>query len=274
MNREELIKLQNVQYKIMCDVADLCEKYDIKYSLAYGTLLGAIRHKGPIPWDNDIDLLMTEKEYRSFLRHASDLPEYLYIGNVGANDNDHPALIRVYLKNSLIYTNEHGKEGAFPVHIDIFVLYYAKNKNSIIQKADYKLWKFLSTAKLNDYEYGWLKERFSNSKLKTLAIDAGRIVHRYISEKDIENYIYHMYVSKKETKNYVSLSQCELLFPVFYFEGERKEKYCDRLFSVPKYSEAFLTMEYGDYMTFPPEDKRFTAEIDRWIVEYDIYDEK
>ena len=60
--------IQQVSLDILKDVHSFCQKEGIKYSLAYGTLIGAIRHKGFIPWDDDVDIMMTRPEYERFIR--------------------------------------------------------------------------------------------------------------------------------------------------------------------------------------------------------------
>lgn len=64
----ELRKLQLVQLEILKVIDDICQKYDIKYSLYAGTLLGAVRHKGFIPWDDDLDICMSRREYNRFIQ--------------------------------------------------------------------------------------------------------------------------------------------------------------------------------------------------------------
>ena len=67
-------------YEILKAVVDLCEKHNLTYFLSGGSLLGAIRHDGFIPWDNDIDIEMPVKDYRKFLRIAKDeLPQNLFL---------------------------------------------------------------------------------------------------------------------------------------------------------------------------------------------------
>ena len=68
----EIHQLQALELAILKDVAEVCKKHDIKFFLGEGTLLGAIRHKGFIPWDDDVDLIMERSEYERFLKVAQE----------------------------------------------------------------------------------------------------------------------------------------------------------------------------------------------------------
>ena len=61
-------ELRTIQLDILQNVHDFCMKHDIKYTLAYGTLLGAVRHGGYIPWDDDIDIAMLRPDYERFMQ--------------------------------------------------------------------------------------------------------------------------------------------------------------------------------------------------------------
>ena len=65
-NPEVLEKLNRVQISIISDFVKVCDKYDLKYFAVYGTALGAIRHKGFIPWDDDVDVAMLREDYDRF----------------------------------------------------------------------------------------------------------------------------------------------------------------------------------------------------------------
>src|SRR5919206_1290658 len=73
---------QLVMLRMLKVVDYLCSKHDIKYFLTGGTMLGAIRHKGFIPWDDDLDVGMTRANYEQFLKHAvSDFPKDIFFQN-------------------------------------------------------------------------------------------------------------------------------------------------------------------------------------------------
>ncbi len=67
--------------QILKDIDDHCKKYNIKYSLAFGTLLGAIRHNGFIPWDDDLDIYMPRNDYKRFLETWNYNDYYLVNSN-------------------------------------------------------------------------------------------------------------------------------------------------------------------------------------------------
>ncbi len=74
MTHSELKKQQKIQLKMLVDFDAFCKEHGLKYFMVYGTLLGAVRHKGFIPWDYDIDTAMTRAEYEKFKAIQHKLP--------------------------------------------------------------------------------------------------------------------------------------------------------------------------------------------------------
>ena len=82
MTDEELLELQNFEDGMLRAVADVCEKNRITYYIGCGTLIGAVRHKGFIPWDDDIDILMPYDDFVKFNKIAqNELGEKYFVQN-------------------------------------------------------------------------------------------------------------------------------------------------------------------------------------------------
>ena len=108
---DDVSKIKVISIKILSMIDYLAEKYDFDYCLAYGTLIGAIRHEGYIPWDDDIDIMMTKTDFEKFLEVCSELPESIHFFPQGLK------FLKVMDKFSKISID--GKRG---VAVDIFLL--------------------------------------------------------------------------------------------------------------------------------------------------------
>lgn len=73
-------EMQEVSLEILHTIASICEKQHLRYALIYGTLIGAVRHKGYIPWDDDVDIMMPRPDYDSLLQYLKEnIADYPYL---------------------------------------------------------------------------------------------------------------------------------------------------------------------------------------------------
>lgn len=210
----------------------LCEKHGIKYFLTGGSLLGAIRHKGFIPWDDDLDLGMTRENYEKFVRLAvAELPTDVFFQNPDTdthypeNSNVDARLRDKYSSyNHIDGVNNKWHEG---LQIDIFVYdkaFIPSNFIIICQNAFLK-WATNSKGRANVLKL--------ISKFPLLLVYASNYLQYFGMRKFGDNYI-----KKKEIATLV------------------KAKFEDMEFFIPQGWHNCLKRQYGDYMKLPPLEKQ------------------
>lgn len=165
---EKRKRIWAVQLEMLDEVDRICEKYKIPYFADSGTLIGAVRHKGYIPWDDDIDLVMMRPDYERFIKAAAaELKEPLFLQTVYTEHNYLKGNIQIRNTLTTAYTEEDRKAGyRCGIFIDIFPL-------DSVPDAPWarKLWRFqVRTAWM--VLYTWY--RFGYYSGATLA---GRILH-------------------------------------------------------------------------------------------------
>lgn len=247
-----LKKLQETEYGILVDVAKFCDENDIKYCLTSGTLLGAVRHGGFIPWDDDVDISMPREDFEKFLSLASSLPkEYECVAT--RFNSKYPIGIVKVRKNGTVMKEpsmahldiNHG------VWIDIFPLDKVKNIKKLRTRV---ILNHLLTTAIN-YKLKCHTPEKMTTKIACIllgvfgvkTLDAWRIKIMSAEEKTDGEYL----------TNFVSnLGYKKLLFKKDVYFPLKKMKFEDGEFYVPNNSEKWLTSAYGDYMTPPPVEKQ------------------
>ena len=271
MTKEDLCRLQKTQTEMLKMVVEICRKYSIMYYVMYGTLLGTIRHGGTIPWDYDIDICMPREDYLRFREHMNELPEEYRLANVGAGKNSYTGLVRVYKNNTRMYLQGKENEPAYPIHIDIFLLDKPRTENKAIKKVCDQIAKYLMIAKLSPFEKEWLYRNFHGNKLKCAVIRSGDLLLKIFDEDTLEKWVHIIEVSDnpKIKRKYTTIIINDMrLYPKEWFGKGRLYQYEDIAVRVPTQYKKILRTLYGDYMTPPPEDKRFTKDMEKWKIDF------
>ena len=249
--------IKRVGLEILDAVHNFCVKNNLRYSLFYGTLLGAVRHKGFIPWDDDIDIVMPRKDYEIFIKNFGD-ENYGAISCLTNKDYFLP-FGKAYDKRTLqvgdFFVNK-GFEIGF--NIDIFPLdeissveefHKMKSKyKKIVTKHHFSLARKVKAKSLKDIGRNFLAGLY-NGKSNTYSKIINEAVVKYFKDKPFNLYAQydcfypHMdYIFPKET--FDNLIEME-------FEGHK--------FLATAYYDECLKTSYGDYMTPPPENERATT---------------
>jgi lipopolysaccharide cholinephosphotransferase len=261
---EDLRKVQLLQLRILKEVHRICEKHQIKYFLSDGTLIGAVRHKGFIPWDDDLDIGMLREEYEKFCAVCKDeLPEEYFLQTMETDPGYALPFAKVMLTNTTwIEENAKNADKHSGIYIDIFP-YDAITKKRIKQILQFIMFDLVKRI------INRRKKYFSTKKTwKTKCFDFFLLFLSAISDKRLKKMLYNIIIkynclNKKAgcivTKfggNYYKNQNQRTAFETLVLA-----QFEDSLFYIPTAYHSILTNLYGDYMTPPPVSKRETHNI-------------
>ena len=255
MTPEKVKGLQNLQLSMMKIIHKICQKDNIEYYIIGGTALGSVRHQGFIPWDIDIDIAMTRKNYDMFKEVAlCELPSQMkYVDHTCEADYRSPHAKVEWIKSSITIAKDGHISKAF---IDIFPLDYAPNDVNLQRKqAKYiKALKFLKSCKILS------KSRNLNVSFpRKLFFYVFRLFNPFINIDKINvrmQELMQKYDSNPENayflcsmaSHYSYRKQC---IPKEIYGRPTLIKFSDTEFYGPELIDAYLSRIYGDYMTLP-----------------------
>lgn len=259
LHLSDLKQVQMVMLRVLRIIDSICRKHDIKYWLEGGTLLGAYRHNGFIPWDDDLDIGMLREDYNKFVEIAKiELPEDLFLQDIRTDEGyvNFAAPVKIRHKDSLYVESgdiyfEMKHQGIF---IDIFPFDMISEDSNTYPKAQKRavfLQRIMRALRAKKPKKRWLIWRqlsifYPHKKIPGL-IDS-TISTIYDNQKlDTETTLL-VYGVESSIPN-IGLSYSDM-FPLKTISFEGYE------FSAPAKTTEYLTKKYGDYMSLPPEKDR------------------
>ncbi|WP_288162054.1 LicD family protein [Dubosiella newyorkensis] len=258
----DLKNVQNISLEILKTISDICEKKGFNYYLMYGTLLGAIRHEGFIPWDDDLDIMMPRNDYERLLRylqsHKQEYPD-LDIFNP-QTCKDYPYMITRISNNKYKIVTENEKDYGLGVFIDIYP-FDGLGNNSLIATIHGLRGDLLSSLCFQSTrEYFTLAntESFLKKSAKYPIFLLSKLLGTKVLMNKLEK-LSHKYDYK--TSNFVGcvtwLSGGKKdIFQKKYFTKTIKKKFENYYFNVPNGYEIILKQIYGNYHELPPMNQR------------------
>ena len=265
-NRVKLngIEIKRLELQILRYFSNFCKMFDLSYSLCYGTLLGAERHKGFIPWDDDIDVMMPRADYDRLLS-LSDKFDSSFVLLSHSTPSYYYPFLKICLKNTLsVMDCSKTKHG---IWIDVFPIdVISSNKN--------KQNKTLSKAVFLRRVIVAYTNNFSNLK-KNLSYYAKLILKfcgMLLGIKNVQKKLIALSVKddKLETGFVSSISWGygkKEVYPKRFFDNYEKILFEGFYFFAIKERKSYLEMLYGDFMTLPPEEKRITHNLNAYLLD-------
>ena len=259
LSEEQRIEVQKLELRILKEINKICNKYSIKYMAGYGTLIGAVRHNGFIPWDDDMDLCMLRKEYVRFRKACINEFGEDFFYQTNETDPEYFMLydkIRIngtIFKETFVdkYNINHG------VYIDIFAI-DSVPENLLKRNIQYYGFHFCRTGVMAKYmdlnaRKGKKKVLFSILRIlylpfniKFLYDKTQKIASQYSDSESIYSTNFYSPYHKLDT------------FKTSLYTNTTELPFEDTIISVPIDYNTMLTTLYGDYMQFPPPEKRNT----------------
>lgn len=264
---EVLKRLQTVELEILKDFMDLCDRHGLTYFGIAGTGIGAKRHGGFIPWDDDIDVAMPRKDFDRFLKLAEKELADRYIPLNAARDSRFPMMTTRLMKKGTLFIEEALKGARCPcgIFLDLYVLDNVADGRLAYELQSWEAWLWSKLLILRCmpkpflFQTGWKAQviwaicRMVHSSMKLLHISPAWL--RMRCEKVCRRY------EKKNTRRmaflpdtspYWNVVDKTKLYPLRRLPFEDTELY------FANNMEELLTNQYGDYMKLPPVEKRKT----------------
>lgn len=221
---------------MMKEIDAFCCKYDIAYSLTGGSLLGAIRHNGFIPWDDDIDIMVDRENYNKILRYIDESAQY-----------------RIGRGNWLQFFEK--RDGSMEAHIDIFIMDHLP-ENACIAKAKLFMLKILQgmlkkTPSTGTFSAGYRLLLFITSMM-------GKLFTRKFLLKVFDRV---SQIGNKKPSSCIHLSndgfrQLKYKHSARMMEKMTRHDFEDAQLSITAMYHEYLSNRYGDYMTPPPREEQ------------------
>ena len=263
MERLTVDDMKSIELEIMDEIDRVCQAHGVLYFLGYGSLLGAVRHGGFIPWDDDMDIVMMRDQYELLMEHFNEWHTTERFKLVSYRDKSSIyQFAKIVDTSTVVYENFVGKKASTGVWVDIFPFDHYSDKSSSLLRKHQRVGLLRSFA-VTDPTTG------SNALIKLTK----RMVCPFVKNKDVYELARKldsiaMQINDDNARTHYVLdvldgSKPTQAYPVASFEPVRM-KFENRTYSAPSGYEDILTLQYGDWRTPPAESARLVHVLEAY----------
>lgn len=268
----QLRGIQRLEYQVLKDFDKLCRENGLQYFLCFGTLLGAVRHKGFIPWDDDIDIMMLRPDYDRLCKIAPKQLDSRYFWQDYKTDRASGYLYRKIRVNDTVMATEsylHSKDMHHGVFIDIFVSDYTSDNRLLSQlhiAVTYLLGAMVTT------KWTGIPRKSKLKMITTLALPLLKIIPMSWLQRAYD-FSAAFFSRRRRHGNYLIASNDIDLprgrYPSRWFKEEILTEFEQGWFPIPLENEEYLSWLYGDYRQLPPPEARSSGHT---LIQVDLGD--
>ncbi len=254
-----LSECKALELDILKHIRDICDAEGLHYYLAYGTLLGAIRHKGFIPWDDDIDIFMPYEDYLKFIEIKKNDSSSSYKIISHETDPSYTAPLGKVIDTRTVLEQHYGFIEKVPlgVYVDVFVLSGAGNSEGEALKLVRSLFKLLrgwrfadSIVKKEEPLIKKVLKMIRNIPYKTVGLE--HYLEKITEYRKLNTYENNIYVTQSSLTSVNNVKRNIWLRNDF--GNGTKVVFEQESFRAPVNYNRLLTQYYGDYMILPPKE--------------------
>ena len=246
-------ELKRIQIEILDDVVAFCKQHNLRYYLAYGTLLGAVRHGGYIPWDDDIDIHIPRPDYEKFLELYNSANSINQVVSHELEQSYRVPFAKVYRKGTIV-KEFHFKPDVFGVYIDIFPIDGLKDERQAHQCGEIRRYMHVKNSIFTDKMTLARKIRLAITKIILLPVTLHKLQERIRKTATQRSYE----ESNLSFSSYSRLAAREI-FPRAIFDGYKPVTFEGKEYRAPIDCDCYLKALYGNYMELPPKEKQIST---------------
>lgn len=246
-----------VQLGIMDSFHRFCIEHGLTYSLAAGSLLGAVRHNGYIPWDDDIDICMLRKDYEKLESLFPNVLDGKYkMASMYRIKGWHIPYAKIYDDSTILIENKYSTE-EIGVNIDVYVVDDAPGEQKPWKRQYKQFQRFNKLLAIKNLKLSRERNFIKNISIVLMKVPCLIINKRFLIEQ------WTKYIKGNNDKKYnlcfvYTGTDMKKPFPKCFFNEIKEYQFEGRYFYGFKEADSYLTGLYGDYMKLPPEEQRVT----------------